>query len=108
MKTYEMQYAVSPQSLKIFNGAVVVSDVTFASGADIIEDAREIGLGGFHLLCKSSYLFTLLTRMLDAGAHVLGTGLIDRRIYGDEYETITTLKIGVDPQAPDTGEKEKD
>ena len=100
MKTYEMTQAVSEQSIKKFFGAIVVEYLTFATGKDIIEDAREIGLGGFHLVCRSSHLFQLLTEMLDAGAAVLGTGWVDKTVFGDEYEMVQTLKIGVDPAQP--------
>ena len=105
MKTFEMQFAVSPKSLEIYHGAIVVNDITFATGADIVSDAREVGIAGFHLICTSSRLFTLLREILDAGAHVLGTGLVDKRVYQDEYETIGTLRIAVDPEAPNAGEE---
>ena len=98
MKTYEMKTAVSEKSIQKHFGAIVVEYLTFASGADIIEDAREVGLGGFHLVCHSSHLFTLLTEMLNAGATILGAGMVDRTVYGPEYETIATLKIGVNVQ----------
>jgi hypothetical protein len=95
MKTFEMKRALSEESIKRHFGAIVVDYLTFASGADIIEDARKVGLGGFHLVCHSSHLFQLLTEMLNAGATVLGAGLVDRTVYGPEYETIATLKVGV-------------
>jgi len=101
MKTFEMKRALSEESIKRHFGAIVVDYLTFASGTDIIEDAREVGLGGFHLVCHSSHLFQLLTELLNAGAQVLGTGLVDRTVYGPEYETIATLKIGVDAQEHD-------
>ena len=101
MKTFEMQFAVSPQALVIYHGAIVVNDVMFATGADIVADAREAGLAGFHLVCTSSRLFTLLRQILDAGAHVMGTGLVDKRVYSDEWETIGTLRIAIDPAAQD-------
>ena len=101
MKTFEMQFAVSAQSLEIYHGAIVVNDITFATGADIVADARELGIAGFHLVCTSSRLFNLLREILDAGAHVMGTGLVDKRVYGDKYETIGTLRIAVDPVEPD-------
>jgi hypothetical protein len=95
MKTYEMKKALSEESIKRHFGAVVVDYLTFANGAEIIADVREVGLGGFHLVCQSSHLFQLLTEMLNAGAAVIGTGLMDRTVFGPEYETIATLKIGV-------------
>jgi len=97
MKTFEMQHALDEKTIQRHFGAIVVESLTFATGADIIADAREVGLGGFHLVCHSSHLFQLLTEMLNAGASVLGTGLVDRTVYGPEYETIATLKIGVNP-----------
>ncbi len=95
MKTFEMKRALSEESIKRHFGAIVVDYLTFATGEDIIADAREVGLGGFHLVCHSSHLFQLLTEMLNTGATVLGAGLVDRTVYGPEYETIATLMIGV-------------
>jgi hypothetical protein len=95
MKTFEMKRALSEESIKRHFGAIVVDYLTFATGEDIIADAREVGLGGFHLVCHSSHLFQLLTEMLNTGATVLGAGLVDRTVYGPEYETIATLTIGV-------------
>ena len=106
MKTFEMKRALSEESIKRHFGAIVVDYITFASGENIIDDAREVGLGGFHLVCHSSHLFQLLTEMLSAGATVLGVGLVDRTVYSPEYETIATLKIGVDP--PETENAEAD
>ncbi len=106
MKTYEMNRAVSEDSIKRFFGAIVVEYLTFETGKDLIEDAREIGLGGFHLVCRSSHLFQLLTEMLDAGATVLGTGWVDKTVFGDEYEIVQTLKIGVNPAEPQHEETE--
>jgi hypothetical protein len=98
MKTFEVKLALSEEPIRRHFGVIVVDYLTFASGAAIIEDAREVGLGGFHLVCHSSFIFQLLTEMLNTGAMVLGTGLVDRTIYGPEYETIETLKIGVNAQ----------
>ncbi len=97
MKTFEMQHALDEKSIQKHFGAIVVDYLTFATGEDLVADAREVGLGGFHLVCKSSHLFQLLTELLNAGATVLGTGLVDRTVFGPEYETIATLKIGVNP-----------
>jgi len=107
MKTFEMRQAVGEKSIQRHFGAIVVESITDATGADLIADAREIGLGGFHLVCHSSHLFQLLTELLNAGATVLGTGLVDRTVYGPEYETIATLKIGINPMEPEPGEKEE-
>ena len=106
MKTFEMQHALDEKTIQKHFGAIVVDYLTFASGADIVADAREVGLGGFHLVCHSSHLFQLLTEMINAGATVLGTGLVDRTVYGPEYETIATLKIGVDSVEPKEAEAE--
>jgi hypothetical protein len=97
MKTVEMQIALSKESIDRHFGAIVVHHMSFTDGAEIIADAREVGLGGFHLVCKSSHLFQLLTEILNAGATVLGAGLVDRTVFGPEYDTIATLKIAVDP-----------
>ena len=97
MKTFEMQHALDEKTIQKHFGAIVVDYLTFATGADLIADAREVGLGGFHLVCHSSHLFQLLTELLNSGATVLGAGLVDRTVYGPEYETIATLKIGINP-----------
>jgi hypothetical protein len=101
MKTFEMQEATSPRSIEMHHGAIVVNDVTFAKGEDIIADAREAGIAGFHFICTSSNCFQVLWSMLGAGAQVLGPGMVDKRVYRDEYETIATLRITVDPEPAD-------
>ena len=106
MKTFEMQHALDEKTIQKHFGAIVVEYLTFATGTDIIADAREVGLGGFHLVCKNSQCFQLLTELLNAGATVLGTGLVDRTVYGPEYETIATLKIGVNPVESERAEEE--
>jgi hypothetical protein len=106
MKTFEMQHALDEKTIQRHFGAIVVEYLTFATGEDLIADAREVGLGGFHLVCKSSHLFQLLTELLNAGATVLGTGLVDRTVYGPEYETIATLKIGVNPAEAEERQEE--
>ena len=106
MKTFEMQHALDEKTIQKHFGAIVVDYLTFATGEDLVADAREVGLGGFHLVCHSSHLFTLLTEMLNAGASVLGTGLVDRTVFGPEYETIATLKIGINPVEPEKEEEE--
>lgn len=98
MKTYEMRNALDEKTIKRHCGAIVVEYLTFARGEDIIKDAREIGLGGFHLICRSSALFNLLTEMMNEGATVLGTGIVDYIVFGKEREATATLKIGVDPK----------
>jgi hypothetical protein len=96
MKTFEMKQALSQESIKKHYGAIVVSYISYTPGNEIIQDAREIGLGGFHLVCKNSHLFQVLAEMLNAGATVLGTGLVDLTMIGPDCETIETLLIGVE------------
>ena len=101
MKTFEMQEATSARSIAFHHGAIVVHSVTFATGADLVADAREIGLAGFHFICTGSNCFQVLWDMLHAGAQVLGAGMVDKRIYQDDYETIATLRIAVDSEPAD-------
>jgi hypothetical protein len=98
VKTYEMQAATSPRSIEIHHGAIVVTAVTFATGADLVADAREAGIAGFHFICTGSNCFQTLWDMLHAGAQVLGAGLVDKTTFGDDYETVATLRIAVDPE----------
>jgi hypothetical protein len=37
--------------------------------------------------------------MLNPDAHVIGTGLVDKRVNHDERKTLSMLKIGVDPSS---------